>query len=433
MITRILLLRCLGSFTILSLFVGSCSSGAPTPDALSPTPTGQDQMEPTVTAGPSPTIPPELAPPSPEPTFTPGPSATPLPTPEGQIGPLVYPPGVNSLTGLLAPDPTSLDRRPLAVKISNFPVCVRPQSGLSAADLVFEHLAEGGTTRFTAIFYGNNPGTVGSVRSARFLDLEIPAMYQSLLAFSGASVGVLALLDGADFRPFALSPEFGVRAPAFYRLPLEQTPCGIAGTPLLEHSLFANTRDLWAYAASQGINKRPALTGMTFNGQPPAGGQPGTLLTVPYSASYVTWIYDPNLGLYFRGQDGGSHVDANTKLTITAANVAVIFAPHVITDIREDSVGYNPTTGQGGNYSAQIQMWNTGPAILFRDGQAYQGTWTRFGRNDPLAIVFSADQYVPFRPGNTWFEVVPLDSAISTEGRNWNVKPTKLPKTPFGP
>ncbi|MBI4770713.1 MAG: DUF3048 domain-containing protein [Chloroflexi bacterium] len=315
------------------------------------------------TATPPPSPLPTFVPPTPDPSATPGPTPTVLPTPHWQTGPEDYPPDVNPLTGLRVADPASLDKRPLAVKISNYPPCVRPQSGLSAAELVFEHYAEGGTTRFTAIFYGQNPGAVGSVRSARFIDLELPAMYQSLLAFSGVSDGLLPKFRQADFRSNILSPEFGAGCRPFCRRPVEETPCGRSGTPLLEHSLFSNTRDLWAYADSLAANQKPELTGMVFDPQPPPGGAPGERLTVSYVASFAQWLW---------------------------------------------------------------------PAILFRDGQAYQATWTRFGRNAELSIVFDGDNYVPFKPGNTWFEIVPHDSEQLQDGAGWTVKPTRQPNTPFG-
>src|SRR3989344_4698891 len=45
-------------------------------------------------------------------------------------------------------------RRPLAVMIENHTEA-RPQSGLSSADVVYEAIAEGGITRFMALFYCN--------------------------------------------------------------------------------------------------------------------------------------------------------------------------------------------------------------------------------------------------------------------------------------
>ena len=67
---------------------------------------------------------------------------------------------------------------------------MRPQAGLEAADLVFEHYAEGGLTRFSAVFHGQRPTRVGSIRSARLIDVELLPMFQGLLAWSGASIGV---------------------------------------------------------------------------------------------------------------------------------------------------------------------------------------------------------------------------------------------------
>jgi len=65
-------------------------------------------------------------------------------------------------------------RRPLAVMIENHQES-RPQSGLSDADVIYEAVAEGGITRFMALFYCNAAAyepIVGPVRSARtyFLD-----------------------------------------------------------------------------------------------------------------------------------------------------------------------------------------------------------------------------------------------------------------------
>src|SRR5947209_4943254 len=59
------------------------------------------------------------------------------------------------------------NRRPIGVMLDNISPDARPQSGLSQADMVFETLAEGGITRFLAIFHDHDAGTIGPVRSTR--------------------------------------------------------------------------------------------------------------------------------------------------------------------------------------------------------------------------------------------------------------------------
>ena len=137
-----------------------------------PTETPTPTQEPTATATTTFT-------PTPEPTLDPNPTATPWPT----LGPDACP-----LTGLPVTDLALLERRPLAIKVQNAPLS-RPQYGLPQADIVYEHLSEAGITRFTGIYLCQDVKKIGSVRSARFIDLEIPAMYKSLMAFSGTSAG----------------------------------------------------------------------------------------------------------------------------------------------------------------------------------------------------------------------------------------------------
>ena len=91
--------------------------------------------------------------PTPLPTITPSPAITPLYPVKG-YGPSNFPADVDPLTGLPVSDPSLLQRRPMLIKVSNLPRNVRPQWGLSLADVVFEYYTEEGSTRFAAIFYG---------------------------------------------------------------------------------------------------------------------------------------------------------------------------------------------------------------------------------------------------------------------------------------
>ena len=125
-------------------------------------------------------------------------TAAPTATPAVVMGPDSYPAGINPLTGLSI-TPALQARVPVAIKVANYPRVARPQSGLSLADLVFEHYTEGGTTRFTAVFYGNDAPRVGPIRSARLIDTVIPEMFKGALVASGSSTGVLRKLSFKDW------------------------------------------------------------------------------------------------------------------------------------------------------------------------------------------------------------------------------------------
>lgn len=329
-------------------------------------------------------------------TFTPAP-ATPVPTATqaayGPYGPDSYPADVNPLTGLPVDDPAVLARAPLAIKVSNDPLS-RPQSGLSFADLVFEHYAEGGVTRFTAVYYSRAPEIVGSVRSGRLIDLEIPVMYDAVFAASGFSDGVRQRMNQAAWanRNFS-GPFYG--EPVLVRIARE----GLA----LEHTMFAVPEELWKLAAQQGVNQPPVLTpGMAFASQPPAGGTPASRLTFDFSQSLfrVDWDYDPASGRYVRSQAGEPHIDYLTNAPLAVENVVAVGAWHIETDILED--GYN------GLWSVEIQIWGEGPLSVFRDGQRFEGKWTRTNPEQMLQFWDMSGNPLYLKPGQTWFEMVPI-------------------------
>ena len=372
---------------------------------LSPSPT----PTPTKTPGPpaTPTAPPTATPNVP-PTATPKPTATltpitvqlptatttPLPTPTSSLN-------VCPLTGEEVSDVKVLERRPLAVKISNFPPIVRPQAGLSYADVVFEHLSEAGLTRLTAIFLSKDAEKVGSIRSARLPDLEIPAMFKAIFAYSGASGGVKQRIEESDFFERVISPDFGHSG--FRRIPSE----GKA----FEHTLFSDTQTLWEIAEERGLNERQDLSGWAFSEEPPDGGSPATSIEILYTPKYASaeYQYDRQREAYLRSIFGEPHRDELTSEQIAARNVVVLYANHVETDIVEDS------TGPRIYYSIEIQIWGEGRAIVFRDGRAFEGKWVRSQRPDMVRFVGDAGDPIPLKPGNTWIQVVPLGFEIEVE------------------
>ena len=363
------------------------------------------------TVMPIPTAPDSTEPPVPtiEPTPLPAPSAT----PEGRLGPDNLPDNVNPLTGEVVNDPAGLDHRPLAVKIVNQPPCARPQAGLNQAALVFEHYVEAWGTRFTAIFYGSEVERVGAIRSARLIDLELPAIFDALLITSGSSGGVKQRLLASDFASRLVSAELGADCPPLCRVPAESVPCQDT-----EHTMFTSTGGLHSYAAQAGLDARPALTGWAFSPALLNPGRPADRVHVGYLNSPVDWTYDAESGNYLRSQNGNRQVDALTSLRLTAANVVVLFAHHLYSDIREST----------NFYSLEIQFWGQGRALIFRDGQIFEGQWLRPQRAGLFQLADASGAPIPLKPGRTWFEFVALDSAVDMREGGWAITATTLPE-----
>jgi hypothetical protein len=299
----------------------------------------------------------------------------------------------NLLTGELVGDPAILARRPIAVKISNSPAkYVRPQSGLSQSDLVFEHITEGPITRFTAILYGQTPPNMGPIRSGRLIDLELPAMYDAALAYSGSSIGVSRKLFSSDFRPRILRSS----EPGYYRTG-EDKP--------YEHTLYAHPAEFWDALDDKGENRPPRFgTTMAFSSLPPEGGQAASEITVRYQDwTTIEWRYNPDTGHYDRWADGEPDLDANTGEQINVANVVLVYATHLL----DRSICEFQSEDQCLAFSTEIILSGQGDATLLRDGRQYEVKWVRENRGDMLTLVDEGGQSVPMQIGHTWFQIIP--------------------------
>ena len=401
---------------VLAMLLPACSQAAPLP----PTPTLVATIAlPTSTQTPTPAVPTptETAVP-----FTPTPSLTPTPSypPEGR-GPAGFAPGINPLTGLEAADPLLLERRPIVIKVENLPRDHRPQWGLSLADLVYEYYTEFGGTRFAAVFYGTDASQVGPIRSGRFFDANVVQMYKAVFVYGSAYPDVQNRFFNSDFsRRLILET-------------LKSCPALCRYDPNGQNLLVADTSALQAYLAAREVdNTRQNLDGMLFKAQPPEGGAPGLQIFVRYSgAIYNRWDYDPTTGRYLRFVDSVNDVnrqnevyvpltDRLTGQPVAADNVVTLCVPHQYYIYRDDAevVDIIMDNQRLASYTAcdgQAYPGNSGPAYIARDGQVYKVTWQRPARDAVLTLVNSDGSPFPFKPGQTWFEVIGASSTAEQQ------------------
>ena len=334
---------------------------------------------------------------TPAPTETPVPTATPDYPPQG-YGPSDFPPEINPLTGLKSDNPALLERRPIIIKVSNLPRDVRPQWGLTAADIVYEYYTEEGSTRFAAIYLGNDAAQVGPIRSARFFDANLVRMYKGLFAYGSADKRVSNRLFSAEFAD-RLILEWEAGCPAMCRY-----------DPNLYNSLIGNTAELSAYATRKGIpNSRQNLDGMFFQMSPPPGGETANSVYVWYSAViYNRWDYDPSGKKYVRYVDlenalngqpekYGLLTDRTNNLPVTADTIVVLLLNHTFYSISPEMV--------------EMEFSGSGPAYVFRDGRGYTAQW-QVQANKVVSLSNPDGTPFPFKPGQTWFEVMGKTSIV---------------------
>lgn len=410
---RVIALRALLGALLLLLVVSGSLVGCGAEPTPTPTPTKTPTPPPVPTATHTPTPVPPTATATSTATATPTRTRTPTPTPTPTPDPIVkMGPDVNPLTGQKVDDPEKLDRRPLLIKVPNYPPEARPQWGLSEADVVIEHEAEAYLTRFTAIYLGGDvTPRLGPVRSLRLIDAELVPIFKGALVASGGHPAVkIRLTEGrawAEGYKRIICPEapFYSDAGALRRIPEEGR--------IYELTMYTDTDSLWKVLTERGINERQDFHNMwIFSEVAPDGGDDASEVEIVYRRTIeVLYRYDEETQSYKRWDAGQPLKDAVTDEQIAPSNVLILYANHVDTDIAADMHDPNKTW-----YSVSIQLWGTGPAWLFRDGKVYEATWVREDPQEPddrLMIVDEEGQQIPFRPGKTWIQLVRLDGNVT--------------------
>jgi len=298
------------------------------------------------------------------PVAAPSPKADPTPP----SAPLLPPP--SPFTGL----PTDLAAPVLAVKIDNV-ASARPQTGTTAADLVYVEPVEGGLTRLLAVFQSRMPPVVGPVRSVRETDLQLLAPLDApALAFSGEAPELRPLLAGAPVVDVSAS---AVPA-AYYRERDRPSP----------HDVYVRTATLT-------VGGPPRDVGFRF-GLLPAGGRPTADLTARYPSVSISvewvaaerrWVFDVD-GAPLLAAEGGR------------PGAATVVLQQVV--VRDTAI-----RDANGTPSPFAESVGAGAAVVLRDGQAFAGTWSRPSPDAPTTFTRPDGTPLTFATGPVWVLLLP--------------------------
>jgi len=322
-------------------------------------------------------------------------------------------------------------RRPMGVMIENSKAA-RPQSGLSSADVVYEAVAEGGITRFMAVFYCQDTDIVGPVRSARtyFLDwISEYADFPLYVHVGGANqpgpADALGQIGQYGWEAFNDMNQFSIGFPTFWRDYERLGP-----DTATEHTVYSATSKLWAFAATKRqitnvsvddiTGKQAAwdvkFTKWLFKDDAALATRPTSFSAqfsldnsqASYSSGYVVrWQYDHDSNSFLRFNGGAEHRDLDTNQQLLAKNVVLMFTTQSVAQdgYSEEGHGSHLLYGTRGN----------GRAKFLIDGKAIDGTWSKATRTGRTKFLDSNGAEIKFNRGQIWIEALPIGQAVSVQ------------------
>jgi len=304
--------------------------------------------------------------------------------------------------------------RPLGVMIENHSEA-RPQSGLSGADVVYEVVAEGGITRFLAMFYCQDAGQVGPIRSARTYYIDFVSEYGNYPLYThvgGANqpgpADALSQLNTYGWTGYNDINQFSIGFPTFWR------DSDRLGHPAAtEHTMYSTVQKLWDYAAKnrdltnldeKGKSWDTTFVPYEFTDDAPISARPASqsihleFWKSAGSSYFVDWRYDTKTNLYKRINGGAAPIDRNNNKQITAKNIVIL-----------SMLESNANDGYENNVHLLYRNKGTGKATVFKDGKQIKGTWQKDSRTGRTIIKDASGNRIKFGRGLIWFEILPTE------------------------
>lgn len=291
----------------------------------------------------------------------------------------------STLTGLPV-DPIVNKRTVTGVMIENS-VWARPQSGLGQAGVVFEAIAEGGITRFLALYQDTAPGNVGPIRSARPYYAAWNLGFDAGYAHVGGSPEALADIRAWHVRDL---DQFGA-AGSYHRISSRDAP----------HNVYTSIAALNQLEVQRGFITSKYTGFARFKKARPHRPKPTAVsikLTLSGPTYDVHYNYSAKTNSYRRNEGGAPHMDADTHKQISPKVVIALIMPYRLA---------------GDGYHSEYSTIGDGPAYIFQDGGVTKGKWYKASKPSQFVFKDASGKTIKLNPGQTWLTALSGTDRVS--------------------
>jgi hypothetical protein len=287
--------------------------------------------------------------------------------------------------------PEYLNKKPLAVMVNNA-TPARPQAGLTKADIIYEIVAEGGITRFLAVYLSDLPDKVGPIRSVREYYLVIvKELGDAMLMHIGYSPQARQKIDEWNILSLGLS------GADFYR---DSRGNSNVAT---EHTAFANGKELFTFGEAIKFNNPKEIKSWRFNETLNLTNQKKVnylKIDFWYEGEYsAVFKYDSKSEEYIRYSGVVDNqpqllIDDLTKNEVRLKNIVVQFADEV--PIPNDDKG-----------RLDYVLLGEGKALILRNGILIESKWKKDSLNSRTIFYDNSGKEIEFNRGKIWVSIVP--------------------------
>lgn len=288
------------------------------------------------------------------------------------------------LNGIEVGNESATKRTVTAVMIENSDYA-RPQSGLAEADVVFEAVAEGGITRFIALYQPSRPSIIGPVRSLRPYYVDWAAGFDPSVAHVGGSPEALAMIRSGNY---GVDIDQFFNANSYWRANDRSAP----------HNVYTDFDKLDSLNASKGKTSSTFIFSPRTN-EKKSDTPTANSVSLEVSSGIFNVSYDYNQGTnsYDRKQGGEPHTDREKGQISPKVVIAIKTSISLSSDGSHMSIA---TTGSG-------------QAYVFQNGIVSEATWSKSSPREQLFIKDANGKDIELIRGQTWITAVANERSVS--------------------
>jgi len=315
-------------------------------------------------------------------------SVSPLPAASATPTPSATPTLVAGPLDGLPTTPAAAAQHPIAAMVDDLRAA-RPQSGFSAASIVWQAPAEGGIPRYMLLFNERVPKSVGPIRSARLYYIAWASEYRSVYVHVGGSPQALATLrkNGHGQRVYN-ADGYVYEGRYLFRIRSRLPP----------HNEYSDGAHLRSLAKHVGAKDGPVKPVWTFGPDAALADRPtGGTLDVSYPYNKIHYTYDRRTNTYRRSVIGErKQVDAATGRRVAPKNVITIV------------MHFGPLNdGHPEKKRLEANFVGSGRAWVSTNGRTIRATWRKTSTSAPTRLFNAAGDPVTLTAGQTFVQVVP--------------------------
>lgn len=293
----------------------------------------------------------------------------------------------SKLTGLWVAEEIG-NKRPYAIMLNNIKYA-SPQSGTSEAAVMYEAIVEGGITRLMGIYEDLHEKRIGSIRSARHYFVSFADEYDAIYVHYGETTYATKKIKALNIDN--LSGLTGIGTTVYYRDKSIKEP----------HNAFASKNGILEGTKIKGYDTEydEDYEGhFVFNEEDKELASDTIVQKVtfdfsPYTKPYFT--YNDTDKLYYRFQFGDKHIDANTGEQLSFKNIIVQF-------VKEWDIDKN-------DYQTMDIEDSSGNGYYISNGKKVDITWKKNEKTRKMRYYDESGNVLPMNPGKTFIVIFPND------------------------